>query len=124
MLVLRDLKALSQPEDPWLRRLLARRTKDILENAGKEYQLHELVTFVVVGPGDSLEALDRQLGFEALAHPVELVEEHATYYELVSVASDDGYGYEVFVPKRDRDLPEALLAFCAQRAAPSPDSPP
>ena len=124
MLVLRDLKALFQPDDPWLRKLLARRTQTILDNVDDSYQLHELVTFVVVGPGDNLEALDRQLGFEALAHPVELVEEHATYYELVYVASDDGYGYEVFVPKRDRDLPEALLAFCAQRAAPSPDSPP
>ena len=124
MLVLRDLKALFQPDDPWLRKLLARRTQTILDNVDDSYQLHELVTFVVVGPGDSLEALDRQLGFAALAHPVELVEEHATYYEIVYVVSDDGYGYEVFVPKRARDVDEELLAFCAQRAVPSPDSPP
>jgi hypothetical protein len=122
MLILRDIKALFQADDPWLRALLARRTKDILDNVDDDYHLHELVTFVVVGPGDSREALDRELGFPLDAF--ETLEEHAGYYEIVYVVSDDGYGYEVFVPKRGPDLDAELLAFCAQRAVPSPDSPP
>jgi hypothetical protein len=124
MLVLRDVQALFQADDPQLRRLLAARAQALLEEYGGEYALRDLVTFVVLGPGDALESLDRQLGFSALAHPVELVEEHPGHYELVFVVSDDGYGFEVFVPKHDNNIDPELLAFCAQRAVPSPDSPP
>jgi len=122
MLVLRDPKAFLQASDPWLRALLARRAEDVLENAGEDYSLIELVTFVVLGPGDSREALDRELGVPLDAF--EVLEEHPGYYEIVYVVSDDGYGYEVFVPKRGPDVDAGLLAFCAQRAVPSPDSPP
>ena len=122
MLVVRDVQALTQADDPWLRALLARRTQTILDNVDDDYQLHELVTFVVVGPGDSREALNRELGFPLDAF--ETLEEHAGYYEIVYVVSDDGYGYEVFVPKGDPAIDGDLQAFCAQRAVPSPDSPP
>ena len=122
MLILRDPQALAQASDPSLRALLARRTKDILDNVDEDYHLHELVTFVVLGPGDSREALDRELGFALDAF--ETLEEHPGYYEIVYVVSDDGYGYEVFVPKGDPAIDADLLAFCAHRAVPSPDSPP
>ena len=87
MLVLRDPKALAQADDPWLRKLLAQRTQAILENVDAEFQLHELATFVVLGPGDSREALDRELGFPLDAY--EVLEEHPGYYDkLVALDID------------------------------------
>jgi hypothetical protein len=123
MLVLRDVKALFQADDPHLRRLLAARAQALLEEYGGDYALRDLVTFVVLGPGDALESLDRQLGFETLTHPVELVEDHGAYYELVFVVSDDGYGVELFVPKDLHGIDEELLAYCAQHAIPARESP-
>ena len=120
MLVLRDLRALFQVDDRQLRALLARRTEDLLAEAGGDHELRDLVTFVVLGPGDSREALDAQLGFPVLSHPVEVVEEHAGYYELVFVVSDDGFGVEVFVPK-EPGIPSDLLAMCTHYAIQSPE---
>jgi hypothetical protein len=136
MLVLRDPKALFQVDDRRLRALLARRTEDLLAEAGGDHELRDLVTFVVIGPGDSLEAMEAQLGFPVLrnrfdgtrfgdpgfAPSFELIEEHAGYYELVFVLSDDGFGVEVFVPKEPGAPPE-LLAMCAQYAIPARESP-
>ena len=119
MLVLRDVKALFQVDDPRLRALLARRAEALLAEAGGDHELRDLVTFVVLGPGDSLEALGRQLGVPVLGSPFELVEEHAGCYELVFVLSDDGYGAEVFVPK-DAGAPPELLAMCAHYAVSEP----
>ncbi len=87
--------------------------------------------FIVIEAGDSLDALDAQLGFSILSnrfdgtlygHPdfspcFELLEEHASCYEMVFVLSDDGYGVEVFIPKEG--APAALLALCQRYAIPA-----
>ena len=74
--------------------------------------LAELVTFIVVEPGDSVEAIDDALGFPILNRPFELLADHADWYEMVFVLSDDGYGIEVFISKAPGVDP-GLLAMCA-----------
>jgi hypothetical protein len=130
MRVLRDPAAIAQLEAGELHTLLAQRVASLSEFA--DYELHELVTFVVVQPGDSLEGLEEQLGFDALCNRFdgtrfgdpgftpswELLEQHAGYFAIVYVLSDDGFGIEVFVPKQPGVNPE-LLAMCATYATPA-----
>jgi hypothetical protein len=113
MLVLRDRASIAAIEDPDLRALIEARVESLAEY--DDYDLDELVNFVVVEPGDSLPAIDEQLGRPVLGNSHELIEEHAGYYELVYVLSDDGFGIEVFIPKVPGVDP-ALLAMCATNA--------
>ena len=66
MLALGDREAIAQVDDPELRALLEQRAEAILAEVGEDYELHEIVLFVVVEPGDALEAIDAQLGFPVL----------------------------------------------------------
>ena len=132
MQILRDEASIAQLKDPDLRALIQQRTEALLHEFD-DMALHELVTFVVVEPGDSLQDLEGQLGCTALgfAPSPELIEEHPGYFEMVFVISDDGYGIEVFIPK-DSGIDPELLAVCAAGTAgltpmktpPSPPSPP
>ena len=110
MLVLRDRASIAQLQDPELRSLIEQRVVSLVEF--DDYDLDQLVTFLVVEPCDSLEAIDDQLGFQILAGTPELLEEHSRWYEIVFVLSDDGYGIEVFIPKHPGVDP-LLLAMCS-----------
>ena len=110
MRVLRDKASIAQLEDPDLRALIEQRVVALAEDFD-DYELHELVTFVVVEAGDSLQAIDEHLGFSILTRPFELLEEHPGWFEVVFVISDDGYGVEVFIPKHP-DVPPELLSMC------------
>ena len=136
MLAFSDREAIAQVGDPELRALIEQRVEAILAQVGDDYELDEIVLFVVVEPGDPLEAIDAQLGFPVLctlwgepdacfgsptfAPTWELLEEHARFYEIVYILGDDGFGVEVFVPKR-ADVPQELLAMCAAYATPAPE---
>jgi hypothetical protein len=100
MQILRDEAQIASLKDPDLRALIQARAQSLLHDFD-DMALHELVTFVVVEPGDSLRDLEGLVGFASLgfAPSPELVEEHAGYVELVFVLSDDGFGIEVFIPK-------------------------
>lgn len=88
--------------------------------------------FIVFELGDNLECLDEQLGFSVLGNRFdgkrfgdfgftpcwEILEEHASCYEMVLILSDDGYGVEVFIPK-DECVDPALLVMCQQYAVPA-----
>lgn len=111
MQVVRDPLSIAELRDPEVRGLIQQRVDALLRDFG-DYELHELVTFVVVEPDDSLGAIDEQLGFSILSSPFELCEEHAGFYEMVFVLSDDGYGIEVFISKAVGVDPR-LLAMCA-----------
>ena len=113
-------------ESPALRALIHRRTEEAAEYVE---QFSELVYFVVVEGGDSIEAIDVALGFPVLVNRFdgvpfgdpgflpswEVLAEHPDWYELVYVLSDDGAGVVVIVNK-DRGAPAALLAMCRQYA--------
>ena len=130
MRVLRDRQSIAAIVDPALRILIEQRVESLSEF--DDCELHELVTFVVVEPGDSLEAIDSQLGFPILTNrfdgirfgesgftpSFDILEEHAGYYEIVFVLSDDGFGVEIFIPKHP-DVHPQLLALCAAYATPA-----
>jgi hypothetical protein len=113
MLVLRDHASIAAVEDPDLRALIEKRIEPFAEF--DDYELHELVSIVIVEPGDALSTLDLQLGFPILENRFEMLVEHAGCYEIVFVLSDDGYGAEVFV-KKHPDVDPQLLAMCAAYA--------
>ncbi len=109
-------------EDPELRSLIGHRIADTAE-----YVDHwsELVFFVVVEPGDAVTDIDEALGFPILVNRFDgipfgragftpswdVLAEHAAWFELVYVLSDDGNGVTVFVSKSEGTA-VALLAMC------------
>lgn len=115
-----DLLAL---EDPNLLALIRRRIADTAEYVD---HFSELVFFVIVEPGDNT-AVDASLGFSLLVNRFDgiafgepgftpswdVLEEHAAYYELVYVLSDDGQGVTVFVTRAEGVSAE-LLAMCRE----------
>jgi hypothetical protein len=111
MQIIRNQEDASTITDPELRQLIARVYESVIE-------FPEILCFIlIVEPGDSTVTLDDQLGFPILTTPREILEEHAGYFEMVFVISDDGSGIEVFVPKTAGIAPD-LLAMCAQFATP------
>jgi hypothetical protein len=125
MLVISDTSSLSRIADPAVRDLIQRRAEELGTDA-------DLATFVVVEPGDPLDAVNAQLGFSILSNrfdgrrygepgfapSFEVLEEHPGCYEMVFVLADYGDGVIVLVPKVDGADPR-LLALCADYAVPS-----
>ena len=88
--------------------------------------MEDLVVFVILEAGNGIEQLQDQLDMcvmTDLGTPLwEVIEEHATCYELVFVLSSSGYGTLVFAPKAEA-APD-ILALCQQHAYRSPPNPP
>ncbi len=117
--------------DPELRRLIQLSADQLLGQFDPdEFNLEDLVFYIVVEPGDIVEVINKQLGFNILGNrwdgtrwgdPAftpswEILEEHGDcWYELVYMQGDDsGYGVAVFVSKAegvDPDLLAMLEAF-------------
>ena len=129
MLSIRDdasmARALAQPIDPELRDLLQLRWEQL-----RPLQLGMSVHFVVVQPGDSLPAIETEVGFPISTNFVdgtrfgdadftpswEWVTDHRYCNEMAFVLSDDGSGAVLFIEKRAGVEPE-LLAHCARYAS-------
>lgn len=109
MQIVRDRAAVAAISHAPLRALVEERVRALDEF--NDYELHELAMFIVVDAGDTLEALNTQLGFSIVDATPELIEQHAGYFEIVFIVSDDGYGVELFVPV-GADVPPELLAMC------------
>jgi hypothetical protein len=130
MQVLRNPAAAAAIADSEIRILVERRFAMLSEDEPYDPQVHGY--FLVVQEGDGLDAIDQQLGFPILSNRFdgsrfgepgftpshEILEEHASCYEMVFVLSDDGFGVEVFIPKKVLAAPD-LLALCRQYALPS-----
>jgi hypothetical protein len=111
MQIIRTQADASTIADPELRQLIARVYESVIE-------FPEILCFVLlVEAGDTVATLDAQLGFPILNTPHEILEEHAGYFEMLFVISDDGSGIDVFVPNAAGIAPD-LLAMCAQFATP------
>ena len=131
MLVLRDPTEAITINDPHLRKLIDRRFEDIYAEEDYETDLHG--HFIVVEPGDSVEALEMESGCPILHSyigntrfgdsefkPVfECLEEHASCYEMVFVPGGGDFGIVIFIPKQEGIDPD-LLAMCAEYAEPAP----
>jgi len=121
MLILRDRASIAQLTDLEVRALIEQRIQALSEF--DDCALDEMVIFIVVEPGDTLEVVSAHLGFPILGRRFELMEEHATYYEIVYVHSDDGFGIEVFISKLP-GVPPELIAMCMAHATPTQEQPP
>lgn len=115
--------ALAQPLDPELKRLIWKRVCQ-LGSYG-----FELAHFIVVQPGDTLDAVTEALGFSPLRNFVngavwpdptftpsfEFVEDHGCAHEIVFVLSDDGFGHVLLIENGEGQDPR-LLQLCKQYA--------
>lgn len=129
MLVLNDVESIRRISDPELRGLLETRL-EALGEVLDDFHLEDLVRFVIVQPGDTLQAIDQELGFPILTNRFDgtpfgaagfirswdVLEERGNWFDLVFVLSDDGYGVEVLVPKAQGTPPE-LLEMCVSYAS-------
>lgn len=134
MHVLRDANSITAEiqtcRDPHLRKLLAARLEFVCEN--DDYEVGELINFIVVEAGDTLQMIDAELGGTflndhwggkrygdpAFVPPFESLGEHATFYEMEFVQGDEGFAVEVLVPKL-AGIDPWLLALCAAHAKPA-----
>lgn len=106
------LRALSSSIDTRLKELLTERVRQL--------DVEDLTTaarFVIVQPGDSLKALENELGFAISADPevgfgCEWVEDHGHTFELVFVLTDDGCAHVVLVPNQP-NIDVDILNLCA-----------
>ena len=114
-------RALKLPIDPRLKQLLTLR-RDQLAEFG---DLSEIARFVIVQPGDSLDALEKELGFSVFRNPVdgrqfgdpefdpgwEWLADHGFAWELCFIYDDSGFGHVVIIPNEQGIDPE-LLRLC------------
>lgn len=130
MQVLRDTPSLTHAArshpDPQLRHLIAERIEEF-----SEYQcdLADLIVLIHVEAGDAIGDVDSQLGFPVLTNRFtgirfgdpaftpswDVLQEHETFYELIFVINDDGFGFELFISKAP-GVDAELLAMCAEYA--------
>jgi len=115
MHVLRDCASIARLEDLDLRTLIEWRIRQIEEFM--PWDAAVLGPFIVAEPGDCIDTLVAATGI-ARVTDIEFVDEHAHYYEAVWIVSDDGYGVDLFIPKR-ADIDPNLLALCAAYATPA-----
>ena len=114
-------RALNSPIDARLKQLLMLRRDQLAEFE----DLSEIARFIIVQSGDSLDALETELGFSIFRNPVdgrcfgdpefdpgwEWIADHGHCFEMVFVYTDDGYGHVVIAPKGPGIDPE-LLRLC------------
>ena len=96
-----------------------------------DWDLADLAHFVIVEPGDSIKAIERELGVNPLANIVddacfpdpafepafEFCIARKGYFDLTFALSDSGLGLVLLVPNQDGIEP-ALLELCREYATP------
>ena len=110
-------RALDQPIDPRLKRLLTLRRDQLLADGVDD--LAEIACFVCVFPGDRLEAVEAAAGFPIIADGSATFEwclDHGGWLEAPIILSDDGYGVVLLVMD-DPATDPALLAVLREHAA-------
>lgn len=110
--------------DPFISALIRQRMEELVDEDNTI--MEELVVFVILESGDGIEHLQTQMDMHVMTtagYPLwEVIEEHATCYELVFVLSSSGYGALVFAPKVG-SAPD-ILALCQEHAYRNPPCPP
>jgi len=115
--------ALSCPLDPFLKQLLLRRLDMLSEYS--DFDLSELAHFVIVEPGDTMTAIEVELGFSPFVNFVdgakygdadftpswEWMIAHGPWFESVFARSDSGVGICLMVPNRPDVEPKLLELF-------------
>ena len=109
--------------DPCVTALIQQRMEELVD---EDTSMEELVVFVILESGDGIEQLQTQMDMRVMtdlgSSLWEVIEEHATCYELVFVLSSSGYGVLVFAPKAE--CAPDILALCQEHAHRNPPYPP
>jgi hypothetical protein len=135
VIVVRDLPTIDQISNLQIRELVQQRINDL---GGEAFDTSELGYFLIVEAGDTIEAIQTQVGFNILHNRVtnipftgtgftpsfEFIEEFPACYDMVFVLDDTGIGIELFVPKKE-GINSDLTAMCRMFAytAPPEDGP-
>lgn len=98
---------------PDISTFLAKRLEELSEYT--DHDLSELLNVFVIESGDTLAAIDAELGISATETPTELIEAHPGWYEVTYLLGDDGFGLVVYVPNTGGIEPR-LLQLCADHA--------
>ena len=126
MIVVRNLQSSKQISNSALLELVRQRINNL---GGEAFDSDAQGYFLVLEAGDSVESIEKQVGFNILHNrftsirfdatgftpSFEFVEEFPDCYDMVFVLSDDGFGVELFVPKEE-DITPDLLAMCRMYA--------
>jgi len=128
MNIVNDLPSVANVTDPPIRRLVQQRIDDL---GGDHFSSTDLGYILVIEPGDTLEAIQAQIGFDILSNrwtglrydqegftpPFEFIEDFGSCFDGVWVVSDTGWGIEAIVPKVE-GIPPDLLDMCKRFATP------
>ena len=134
MIVVRDHSTIDQICNPAIKELVQQRIDDL---GGEDFDSNELGYFLVVEAGDTIEAIQAQVGFNILQNrftgirfnatgftpSFEFIEEFPACYDMVFVLDDTGIGIELFVPKEEGIDPD-LTALCRMYAYTAPPEDP
>ena len=126
MIVVRDSQSLPQITNEEVRKLVQQRIDDLCVE-GDDVQA--MGYFVIVEIGDTVEAIQEQIGFNVLSNRLtgvryddpmftasfEFIVEYPSCYEIVFVLEDSGFGVELFIPKETGVEPD-LAAMCQKYA--------
>lgn len=114
MQVIRSPADAANIASPAIRQMILQRIESIASDESYDANLHGY--FLAVEAGDTLNAINKQVGFDLLAKPYQILEEYPDCYDLLFIICDDGFGIELFIPKSS-GIPE-LLAMCQRYAVP------
>lgn len=115
-------RAMDSPIDPALRRLLRLRHDQLLADTGRDYELGNLVQFIIAGPADTVAAIEGAANYPIVTQPAfEWVVDHGGWFEAVTILSDDGFGIALFAADReDGNMQVLTLLRHYAEAAPIP----
>lgn len=111
-------RALDSPLHPEIKQVLQTKRDMLAEYEG--FSLEELAEFVIVQAGDalaeieagaSMELIDPEAEQPTFAIGPERIEQHSTFFEVLFILCDDGFGVLLFVP-RDAGTDPTLVAAC------------
>jgi hypothetical protein len=93
-----------------IRNLILDRIQGIADDIPFDTAVHGY--FVEVEAGDTVEAINTQVGFDVLSKPVEIVEDCGTCWDLLYIVDDTGFAIELIVLNAP-GIPVELLAMCS-----------
>ncbi len=122
MIVVRDSQSLPQITNEEVRKLVQQRIDDLCVEGD---DVEAIGYFVIVELGDTVEAIQGQIGFNVLSNRLagvryddpmftasfEFILEYPSCFEIVFVLEDSGFGVELFIPKETGVEPD-LTAMC------------
>jgi hypothetical protein len=130
VIVVRNQQSTHQISNPATRELVLQRINDL---GGEAFDTQAIGYFLLIDPGDTIESIQAQVGFNILHNrftgirfdatsftpSFEFIEEFVSCYDMVFVLDGSGYGVELFVP-REAGIDADLLAMCRMYAFRSP----